>query len=189
MMTTNNPFNHLQSKLLESLEYKDMEGLIKPEIHIDEFESQMGDEDDIITISFFVRDPAAATDLVNWFERGYDWVVDADKSPGEIKTNRYLVYVEIRRRSVAVDHVYELLEDLETLTEFGPKDWTMVYRDESMPFTKENFERVVPLSPKLYRERYDGDLNEMRIAAGLPVKAKQQTSEDLLALQAAAGII
>jgi len=31
-----------------------------------------------------------------WFEKGYDFVVDADRSPGEIKPNRYLVYVELR---------------------------------------------------------------------------------------------
>ena len=73
-----------------------MEGLLKPEIHVDEFTSKMGEDDDIIVVSFFVRDPNAAKDLMNWFEKGYDFVIDADRSPGEIKPNRFLVYVEIR---------------------------------------------------------------------------------------------
>ena len=53
-----------QFPLFESLEYKDMEGLLKPTIHVDEFAAKMGDDDDIIVISFFVRDLQAAKDLI-----------------------------------------------------------------------------------------------------------------------------
>ena len=166
-----------------------MEGLIKPTIHVDEFTSKMGDDDDIIVISFFVRNPDAAKDLMNWFERGYDFVIDADRSPGEIKTNRYLVFVEIRRRSSAGAQVNQLLDDLSTLTEYEPKDWTMVYEGEDVPFTQEDFERIVPLSPKAYREVHDKDLNEVRVAAGLPVKGFYEKDDDIKSIQSAAGIL
>jgi len=175
--------------IFETLEYKDMEGLLKPVIHIDEFTSKMSEDDDIIVISFFVRDPNAAKDLMNWFEKGYDFIIDADRSPGEIKPNRYLVYVEIRRRSTAGSHVQQLLDDLSTLTEFEPKDWTMVYEGKEYPYTQEEFERIVPLSPKAYRETHDEELNEMRVAAGLPTKAYYEQDESIKALQAAAGIL
>ena len=166
-----------------------MEGLLKPTIHVDEFTSKMGDDDDIIVISFFVRDSSAAKDLMNWFERGYDFVLDADRSPGEIKTNRYLVFVEIRRRSTAGAHVHQLLDDLATLTELEPTDWTMVYEGTDTPFTQEDFERIVPLSPKAYRETHDKDLNEVRIAAGLPVKGFYEKDDDIKSIQSAAGIL
>ena len=65
-MTSNNS-NHPQP-LFEALEYKDMEGMLKPTIHVDEFASKMGDDDDIIVVSFFVRSQQAAEDLMNWFE-------------------------------------------------------------------------------------------------------------------------
>ena len=175
--------------VFESLEYKDMEGLLKPTIHIDEFTSKMGEDDDIIVISFFVRDPNASKDLMNWFEKGYDFVIDADRSPGEIKPNRYLVYVEIRRRSSAGAHVEQLLGDLATLTEFEPKDWTMIYEGKEYPYTQEEFERIVPLSPKEYRKAHDEDLNEMRVAAGLPPKVYYEQDEAIQALQVAAGIL
>ena len=165
-----------------------MEGMIKPVIHIDEFTSKMGDDDDIIVISFFVRDQQAAKDLMKWFEKGYDFIIDADRSPGEIKPNRYLVYVEIRRRSVAGAHVQQLLEDLSTLTEFDPEDWTMTYEGVSMPYSQEEFERVVPLSPKEYRKQHEGDLNEWRVAAGLPTKAIYEEDDAIKALQTAAGM-
>jgi len=174
--------------IFETLEYKDMEGLLKPTIHIDEFTSKMGEDDDIIVVSFFIRDNKAAKDLMNWFEKGYDFVIDADRSPGEIKPNRFLVYVEIRRRSTARAHVQQLLEDLNTLTEFEPQDWTMIYEGKQVPFTQEEFERLVPLSPKAYRETHDEAMNEMRVAAGLPTKVIYEETDAIKALQSAAGI-
>jgi hypothetical protein len=182
--------NNSNSLVFESLDYKELEGLMKPTIHVDEFSSKMGDDDDIIVVSFFVRDQQAAKDLMNWFEKGYDFVLDADRSPGEIKPNRYLVYVEIRRRSTAGGHVEQLLNDLNTLTEFDVSDWTMHYKGKEIPFSRDTFDQTVPLSPKAYRDRYEGDLNEMRVAAGMPVVTTYDRKDpDLQAIQSAAGLI
>lgn len=181
-----NPLQLPQS-LLEALNFKDLDGLMKPTIHVDEFASKMGDDDDIIVISFFLRDEMAAKDLMNWFEKGYDFVIDADKSPGEIKPNRYLVYIEIRRRSTAPANVARLLDELNTLTEFNGDDWTMHYRGEEVPFTEEDFARLVPLSPKEYRAKFESDLNEVRAAAGLKTKQIYERDATMRALQAAAG--
>jgi len=180
----------MHNPLFESLEFKDMEGLLKPTIHVDEFSSKMGDDDDIIVVSFFVRDPQAAKDLMNWFEKGYDFVLDADRSPGEIKPNRYLVYVEMRRRSTAGGNVETLLSDLNTLTEFDVGDWTMHYKGKEVPFSRDEFDKLVPLTPRAYRERYEKDLNEMRAQAGLPTKRTYDESDKALqAIQSAAGIL
>ena len=179
-----------RNQLFESLGYKELEGLLKPTIHVDEFSSKMGDDDDIIVISFFVRDAQAAKDLMNWFEKGYDFVIDADKSPGEIKPNRYLVYVELRRRSTAGDQVETLVDDLGTLTEFDSNDWTMHYKGKEVPFSRDAFDAMVPTSPRAYRERYDKDLNEVRASAGIPVKTiYEKTDPELQSIQSAAGII
>jgi hypothetical protein len=183
---SNNPL-----QLSESLSFKDMEGLLKPTIHVDEFSSKMGDDDDIIVVSFFVRDPQASKDLMSWFEKGYDFVLDADRSPGEIKPGRYLVYVEMRRRSTAGGNVEQLLDDLNTLTEFeNSSAWTMHYRDKEIPFTRDSFDATVPLTPRAYRERYEKDLNEVRVAAGLPVVTNYNKQDRALqSIQSAAGII
>lgn len=185
---SNNPFN---LPLLESLGFKDLDGLLKPTIHVDEFSSKMGDDDDIIVISFFVRNDQAAKDLMMWFEKGYDFVLDADKSPGEIRPGRYLVYVEIRRRSTAGGNVEQLLDDLNTLTEFEDSTaWTMHYRGKEIPFTRNSFDNTVPLTPRAYRERYEKDLNEVRVAAGIPVVTTYDRQDRALqTIQSAAGII
>ena len=178
-----------QSPLLEGLQYKDLDGMMKPTIHVDEFSSKMGDDEDIIVISFFVRSKQAARDLMAWFEKGYDFVIDADQSPGEIKPNRYLVYVEIRRRNAAPTQVAELLDDLATLTEFDPDDWMMHYDGKELQFTPEDFARLVPLTPQDYVRKSESGLNEMRIAAGLDVKKIYTPDRDLRAIQSAAGIL
>jgi hypothetical protein len=174
--------------LCEALEYKDMEGQIKPTLHVDEFASKMGDDDDIIVASFFVRSQQAARDLMNWFEKGYDWVMDADVSPGEIAPGRYLVYIEMRRRTSAGARLADAIQDLETLTELKPADWTMHYGDQTVPFTRETFDRLVPLSPKDYRARKEQDLNEIRAAAGLETVQVFERDRDIRQLQSAAGI-
>ena len=180
--------NKLPFPLCEALEYKDMEGMIKPTLHIDEFASKMGDDDDIIVASFFVRSQQAARDLMNWFEKGYDWVMDADVSPGEISPGRYLVYIEMRRRSSAGARLADAVQDLETLTELKPGDWTMHYEDQTVPFSQDTFDRMVPLSPKEYRARRENNLNEMRAAAGLDTVSIYQHDRELRQLQSAAGI-
>jgi hypothetical protein len=181
---------HHHQQLKEGLGYKDMEGMMKPTVHIDEFSSKMGEDADVIVVSFFVRDKQAAKDLMTWFEKGYDFVLDADTSPGEIKPNRYLVYLEMRRRNAAPRQIQEILDDLNTLTEYESDDWIMVYKKQKHKWDPETFAELVPLTPNEYRERTEGDLNEMRIAAGLDVKPIYTTvSKDLQAMQSAAGIL
>ena len=175
-------------QLSEGLQYKDLEGLVKPTIHVDEFSSKMGDDADIIVLSFFLRDKSAAKDLMAWFEKGYDFVLDADMSPGEIKPNRYLVYVEMRRRNAAPRQINEMLEDLGTLTELDPSDWMVTYQGKQQPWDTETFAKTVPLNPKDYNASTEDELNEMRIAAGLETKKIHEVSPELRALQAAAGI-
>ena len=187
---TPQPSHKQHHQLFENLDYKDLEGLVKPEIHVDEFSSKMGDDDDIIVLSFYVRDDGAAKDLMKWFEKGYDFVLDADKSPGEVKPNRFLVYIELRRRSTVGGYVEELLEDLNTLTEFEPHDWKMAYKDKTIPFSRDSFDANVPLSPTAYREKRDVELNEVRVAAGLEAKRIYEvTDEDIRSLQSIAGLI
>lgn len=165
-----------------------MVGLVKPTVHIDEFASKMGDDEDIIVVSFYVRNQQAADDLVAWFEKGYDWVLDADQSPGEIRPGRWLVYLEMRRRSTSGNKVAELIGDLETLTELGRDQWVMTYKNKDYAFDKQTFDQVVPLTPAKYRELSQRDLNEVRIVAGIEPTQIYQRESDIKKLQAAAGI-
>ena len=60
MHNNNSNNNRLGQLVFESLEYKDLEGMLKPTIHVDEFSSKMGDDDDIITAWSACHPPARA---------------------------------------------------------------------------------------------------------------------------------
>jgi len=156
--------------LNEGLEYKDMIDMIKPTVYVDEFKSKVGEDDAYVVLSFYVHNIVVAEDLVKWFETGYPFVIDADRSPGEIEPNRYLVFVEIKRRTQIIDQMKEMLEDFNTLTDLELKDWTITYSDVDYPFDEEILSKVLILSPQSYREIHETDLNEMRMASGIPHK-------------------
>ena len=66
----------------------------------------------------------------------------------------------------------------------------MHYKGQEIPFSRDTFDKMVPLSPRAYRERYEKDLNEVRSAAGLPVVASYDHRDPALqTIQSAAGII
>jgi hypothetical protein len=175
--------------LNEGLEYKDMEGLIKPTVYVDSFAAKMGSDDEVVVVSFFVRNNKVADDLVNWFEKGYDFVLDGDRSPGEVKPGRYLVYVEMKRRSSLPEWISRLIEDLGTLCEHDDSsEWMLGIGDEEFPYSEDMVRAKVELSPHKYREAKEAGLNEMRIAAGMPVKATRDNDADIKAFAALAGL-
>jgi len=175
--------------LSEGLNHKDMVGLIKPTVHIDEFVSKMGNDDDIATVSFYTKNSKVADDLVEWFEKGYDFVLDADRSPGEIKPNRYLVYVEVKRRSSLPKQIEELVNDLASLTEYEASDWTVKYDDSEMDFDVDYLESRLLLSPREYRINKEADLNTMRESAGLKTVPVYTKDTETLLIQQQAGIL
>ncbi len=167
----------MSTNINEGMGYKSLTGLISNIVHIDEFASKMGDDDDICVLSFRLPSDLSAADLVSWFEKGYDFVLDADKSPGEVSVNVYLVYLELRRRSSLVDQINTLLDDLQTLTEFELEDWECKVGSKNFTYSKSNIEKYVPLSPKAYRFQREFKLNELRVRAGMTTQ-KLFTEQD-----------
>ena len=164
--------------LAEGLQYLDMEGQVVPEITIDEYEAKMGDNDEIVTITFLVNGKEQGIDLEDWFERGYDWVLDAQTSDGEYTTGKYLVFVEIPRRSTTPQRIEELVTDLETLTGLEAKDWRIKLDHKNyVPLDEENIKKLITLSPHEYREEHEGDLNEWRQLSGMHTKPLFDSAE------------
>jgi hypothetical protein len=158
--------------LNESLDYMDMEGQISDKITVDEYAAKMGKDKDIVTVTFKVNAELAANDLVTWFERGYDFVLDASVSEGEIEPGKYLVFVEMDRRSRVPERIIRLLSDLETLTGFKLKDWTVEIEDEDYDADESVIRQAMILNPNEYKMEKEKDekLNEFRQIAGIATK-------------------
>jgi hypothetical protein len=186
----------MTEQLNESLQYLDMERQMLPIVNIDQYESKIGDNSDYVTISFTMNSKAAADDLCSWLERGYDWVIDADTSPGEVNKGKFLVFVEMNRRLRVPERIIEMLDDLETLTGLTLKDWKLNIGDKFLPANEGSIRDNITLSPHDYRmknpteeESEEADLNEMRELAGLEPHTSYVADEDLKFIQRRAGII
>jgi hypothetical protein len=179
--------------LNESLDYHDLEGQMLPVVSVDEYAAHMGKDSEIVTLAFTIKSEAAGNDLVDWFERGYDWVLDAQVSEGEVKPGQYLVFVEMNRRTSVPKRIIELLDDLETLTALPVKDWTIVVDDEEYSPEEDVLKQVITISPHDYRETEEveeEEINEMRERAGLEVKAihADKQDADIRAFKSMAGL-
>ena len=102
-----------------SLDYHDMVGQIYPKLTVDEYAAKMGKDSDIVTLTFLVKSKQVGEDLVDWLERGYEWVLDASVSDGEVEIGKYLVFAEMNRRSAVPSRIIEILDDLSTLTDIS----------------------------------------------------------------------
>ena len=167
--------------LNEGLDYHDLEGQMIPTVTVDEYAAHMGNDSEIVTLAFTIKSEAAGNDLVDWFERGYDFVLDAQVSEGEVKPGQYLVFVEMNRRSSVPKRIIELLDDLETLTAIPVNDWTIIVDEEEHSPEEEVLKQVITISPHDYREEVEveeEELNEMRERAGLEVKVIHADKQD-----------
>lgn len=167
--------------LNEGLDYHDLEGQMIPTVTVDEYAAHMGNDSEIVTLAFTIKSEAAGNDLVDWFEKGYDFVLDAQVSEGEVKPGQYLVFVEMNRRSSVPKRIIELLDDLETLTAIPVKDWTIVVDEEEYSPEEEVLKQVITISPHDYREEVEieeEEINEMRERAGLEVKVLHSDKQD-----------
>lgn len=134
----------------EELRTGDLRMLLTPVFEIDSYASKMGDDKDIVVLSFTVKSKEAALDLVNFVERGYDFVLDADASPGELDENKYKVFVEIERNRKISKQISEIIEGLEKLT--GNESFKFRYYKSfvSVPATQEELEQAVPGTSSAY---------------------------------------
>lgn len=162
----------MKQQLNEGLDYHDMKGQIEPVITVDEYKAKMGKDSDIVTVTFTVNSKMAAQDLVTWLEIGYDFVLDASVSDGEIEPGKYLVFVEMNRRTSVPQRIVTMLEDLETLTDLPVKDYSVEIKDETYDADVDTLKQIILLSPHEYREanEKDEELNEYRNLAGLDHK-------------------
>jgi hypothetical protein len=136
----------------------DLDYLIGKKLHIDEFESKMGSNRSVVTVSFKTKQREPALDLVRFLENGYDWVLDADVSTGEVDDGEYLVFMEMQRKPDLTKKIMEMLEDLRYLTNIEPTKWQYRWykqRDYS-PVTKESLEETIPNTPNRYAKTTEG---------------------------------
>lgn len=189
--------------LRENLERGDLKRLVHNELHIDEYKSKMGDDADVCVVSFKVNGKQPSTDLVNFIEKGYEYVLDADVSSGEKEGGDYLVFVELDRTPELPHQIIKIMEDILNLTEQKLSDWRVRYyrSKKDHDLTEDTLSEIVSLTPEEYSAKYNDDqekesepdditpdLDAMKAAAGVPVTTTAPVNEYTESLRIAAGL-
>ena len=139
-------------RLNEELLAGDLKMLVDNIFEIDSYASKMGSDKDIVVLSFNVESLAPAKDLVRFLERGYDFVLDADSSPGELDDGRYKVFVEIERNKRIAEQISELLYGLKELTEVDNFKFRYYKSFHSIPADEVNLRETVPSNKDAYEQ-------------------------------------
>jgi len=199
--------NNRNSKLLrENLEAGDLKRLVHNELHIDEYKSKMGTDEDVCVISFKVSGKEPGADLVSFIEKGYDFVLDADVSSGEKEGGDYLVFVELQRSEELPEQIMAIMNDLMNLTEQTIEDWRVRYYKSTVDseLTPEVLSDIIPLTSEAYDAKYGKDdeeeiavtepeditkdLDQMKTTARIPVTTKAPVNDFTESLRIAAGL-
>lgn len=141
---------HKQPKLFEGLRAKDLDGLVDKVFTVDQYKSKMGEDKDIVVLGFRVVDKYPAIDLMEFIERGYSFILDADMSTGEERDGKYQVFVELERTDNVPGQIKDMLEGISQLCNCW--DWRFRYHKEisSEEFNVETLKEHVPLNSAEY---------------------------------------
>lgn len=144
-------------RLCEELFEGDLENLVNHIFEIDSYTSKMGEDKDIVVIGFKVNSLEPAKDLVNFLERGYDFILDADYTPGELADGKYKVFAEIERNRRIADQIVEMLDGMKKLTNITEFKFRYYKSFHSAPATIEELRTAIPTTPNEYEIRSKQD--------------------------------
>ena len=128
-----------------SLSHGDLHDLVDNVLEIDSYKSKMGSDADIVTLSFSTKTKESAVDLSSFLEKGYNFVLDSDSTPGEQSDGTYKVFVEIERDKAAVDNIMELANGVENLTSIKKLKYRYYKEWKSKVLSADALEEELPL--------------------------------------------
>lgn len=136
----------------DSLQSGDLRNLVRHVFEVDNYRSKMGDDKDVVVLSFTVEHKAPAEDLVSFIEKGYQFVLDADMTPGELSDGKYRVFVEMQRTPKVADNIVDMLYGVGKLT--GIEKFKFRYHKSfsSHDAVLETLGSVIPSDPATYEQ-------------------------------------
>lgn len=133
-----------------SLREGDLKDLVDRVFEIDSYASKMGDDKNIVTLSFSVKDKEPAEDLANFLEKGYSFILDADVTAGEQSDGTYKVFVELQRERGVHDNINEIIDGVKKIAELDDLKFRYYKDFRSKDATLEEFQSNIPDNPDNY---------------------------------------
>jgi hypothetical protein len=133
-----------------SLNAGDLKHLVDDVFEVDSFKSKMGEDADIVVLSFSVKENNAAKDLVSFLEKGYPFVLDADATAGEQSDGTYKVFVEMERTREVPEQITEIVDGVQKLANLDRLRFRYYKNFKSLDATTDNLSETIPVDPDSY---------------------------------------
>ena len=139
--------------LSEGLRSGDLENYVSEVFTVDRFKSKMGEDSDIVVLGFRVKEKYPAIDMMEFIEKGYDFILDSDMSAGEENDGQYQVFVEIERTPNLQEQLKELLGGIGQLC--NCREWRFRYQSahESVEFNEDSIVKHIPMTSEAYQSK------------------------------------
>lgn len=134
----------------------DLKDLVDSIFEIDSFKSKMGNDSDIVVLSFSTKNEGSAKDLENFLEKGYPFVLDADATSGEQSDGMYKVFVELERSKDSPTNIYEIVDGVSKIAGLDAMKFRYYKSFRSHDATDSNLAEMIPTD----KEAYDIRVNE-----------------------------
>lgn len=138
------------SQVNEGMMAGDLRMLVDNIFEVDSYASKMGEDKDIVVLAFTVKNREPAQDLVEFVENGYDFVLDADASPGELSDGKYKVFVEIERNRRIAEQIIELLNGVSKLADIDDFKFRYHKSFNSIDADADNLSKTIPKTKDEY---------------------------------------
>lgn len=132
------------------LQTNDLQDLVYDIFEIDSFKSKMGEDKNIVVVSFATKTKESANDLMNFIEKGYPFVLDADVTSGEQADGTYKVYVEMERAKEVPEQIHEIIDGVGKLSNLPDMKFRYYKSFTSQDVTPDNIRETVPLDTEAY---------------------------------------
>ena len=127
------------------LQAHDLRSLVYDIFEIDSFKSKMGEDKDIVVLSFSVKSQEPAKDLMEFLEKGYPFVLDADVTSGEQPDGTYKVFVEMERGRDIPEQITEIVDGVKKLADLEELKFRYYKSFDSQNADEQNLAESVPL--------------------------------------------
>ena len=137
-------------QLNEGLRSGDLKNYVSEVFTVDRYSSKMGEDSDVVVLGVRVREKNPAIDMMEFIEKGYPFILDADISAGEENDGQYQVFVEIERTPNLTEQLTDLLKGIGQLCDC--RNWKFRYQkaNQSVEFNEDSITKNIPLTKEDY---------------------------------------
>lgn len=143
----------LKRNLSEGLKTGDLSEQVSNVFTVDQYKSKMGEDRDVVVLGFRVKEKYPAQDLMEFIEKGYKFILDADISSGEEHDGQYQVFVELERTEKLPTQMQNLMNGISQLCDCY--DWRFRYQKSprSVEFNEQAVVENIPMTPVAYESK------------------------------------